>query len=593
MSSSPIEEIKSRLDIVEVIRSYIKLEKAGANYKGLCPFHSEKTPSFFVSPTRQIWHCFGACGEGGDIFKFIMKIERVEFGDALRILAKKAGVELKKESPKLRTERERLYEISELACRFFETQLKESPGGKEAKKYLLERGVSEESIKKWRLGYAPDVWQGLSNFLVSRGYKREEAEKAGLSLKSPKSGNYYDRFRGRIVFPVFNLSSQVIGFGGRILPQVGKKKKEETAKYINSPGTMLYDKSRILYGLDKAGMEIRKKDACILVEGYMDAIMASQSRLENVVAASGTALTSYHLKILKRYSNNLLTAFDMDIAGNSATKRGIDMAQNLGFNIKIVEMPQGEDPADVALKNPEKLKNLVKEAKSIHDFYFENALSKFDKDSLEGKKKISEVLLPVIKRIPNKIEQAVWIKDLADVLGVKEESVSEELAKISLQRAGGSKREEEIGKGAEKESRRKTRKELLEEYLVVLAVKSPENINLLKEEDFNLFSIQISRLINYIKKKGVDFIDDVSTELKDALNYFFLKAEIEEIKDNKIREEFENCLGEIRKLAVREELNIISQEIKKAEQKKDIGKVNKLVKKFNQSSKLRGEAEID
>jgi DNA primase len=592
MSSSPIEEIKNRLDIVEVISSYIKIEKAGANYRGPCPFHSEKTPSFFVSPVRQIWHCFGSCSEGGDIFKFVMKIEGVEFGDALRILAKKAGVELKKESPKLKTERLRLYDISELACRFFEAQLKESPGGKEAKKYLLGRGVSEESIKKWRLGYAPDVWQGLSDFLVGRGYKREEAEKAGLSLRSPKSGNYYDRFRGRIIFPVFNLSSQVVGFGGRILLKAGENKKEEVAKYINSPATMLYDKSRILYGLNKAGMEIRKEDACILVEGYMDAIMASQSGLENVVATSGTALTPYHLKILKRYSNNLLTAFDMDIAGNSATKRGIDMAQDFGFDIKIVEMPQGADPADVAFKNPGKLKNLVKEAKSIHDFYFENTLSKFDKNSLEGKKKISEVLLPVIKRIPNKIEQEVWIKDLADVLGVKEESVSEELQKISLRRSGELNREEKIGKEAEKGSRRKTRKELLEEYLVVLAIKSPENISLLGEEDFKLFSLQISQLINYIKKKGAG-LAGVSAEMGDALNYFSLKSEIEEIEDDKIKEEFKNCLREIRKLAVREELNMISQKIKKAEQEKDFEKVNKLVQKFNQSSKSRSEAEAD
>jgi len=591
MLSSPIEEIKNRLDIVEVIRSYIKLEKAGANYRGLCPFHSEKKPSFFVSPARQIWHCFGACAEGGDIFKFIMKIEGVEFGDALRILAKKAGVELKKENPKLRTERQRLYEISELACRFFETQLKESSGGKEAEKYLLDRGLKKESVNKWRLGYAPDVWEGVSNFLVGKGYKREEIEKAGLSLKSQKTESYYDRFRGRIIFPIFNLSSQIVGFGGRIFKKTIRPDNQEEAKYINSPGTMLYDKSRILYGLNKAGMEIRGKNICLLVEGYMDAIMANQSGLENVVATSGTALTPYHLKILKRYTNNLLTAFDMDVAGSSATKRGTDLAQSLGFDIKIVKMPEGADPADVVLENSEKLKGLIAEAKSIHDFYFENTFSKFDKSSLEGKKKISEILLPVIKKIPNKIEQTVWIKDLAEALEVKEEDISEELQKVPLQRLNEFNNREKIEE--RQKEKKQTRKDLLEERLAMLAVKSPKDINLLKEKDFELFSPRISQLINYIKAKGVSPDEDVplSAGLNDSLNYFSLKADIEEIENNKIGEEFNNCLEEIRKLAIKGELDKISQEIKKAEQEKNFKKVNELVQRFNQRSKSRSEME--
>lgn len=591
MLSSPIEEIKNRLDIVEVIRSYIKLEKAGANYRGICPFHSEKKPSFFVSPARQIWHCFGACSEGGDIFKFVMKIEGVEFGDALRILAKKAGIELKKENPKIRTERQRLYEISELACRFFETQLKESSGGKEAEKYLLNRGLKEESINKWRLGYAPDVWEGVSNFLVGKGYKREEIEKAGLSLKSQKRGSYYDRFRGRIIFPVFNLSSQIVGFGGRIFKKTIRPDNQEEAKYINSPGTMLYDKSKILYGLNKAGMGIRGENTCVLVEGYMDAIMANQSGLENVVATSGTSLTPYHLKILKRYTNNLLTAFDMDVAGSSATKRGIDLAQSLGFDIKVVKMPEGADPADVVLKNSEKLKGLIAEARSIHDFYFENTFSKFDKSSLEGKKKISEILLPVIKKIPNKIEQTVWMKDLAEALDVKDEDISEELQKVPLQRLNEFNGREKIEE--RQKEKKQTRKELLEERLAMLAIKSPKDINLLKEKDFELFSPRISQLINYIKEKGVSPSENIplSAGLNDSLNYFSLKADIEEIENNKIGEEFNNCLAEIRKLAIKGELDKISQEIKKAEQEKNFERVNELVQRFNQRSKSRSEME--
>ncbi len=615
MLNSPIEEIKNRLDIVEVIGSYIKLEKAGANYRALCPFHSEKTPSFFISPSRQIWHCFGACGEGGDIFKFVMKIEGVEFGDALRILAKKAGIELKRESPKLKTERQRLYEISEISAKFFETQLRESLSGKKAKKYLFDRGIKEETIKKWRLGYSPDTWQGLSDFLIGRGYKREEIERAGLSLKSLKTGSYYDRFRGRIIFPIFNLSSQVVGFGGRVFDTGKGNPPSKEAKYINSPGTLLYDKSSILYGLDKAGKAIREKDTSILVEGYMDVLMVSQGGMENVVATSGTALTPYQLKILKRYSNNLLTAFDMDIAGNSATKRGINLAQNFGFNIKVVEMPEGLDPADVVLKSSEKFKSLIKKAESIHDFYFKSAFSNFDKNSLEGKKKISEILIPIIKKIPNKIEEAVWIKDLADGLGVKEKYISEELRKVSSDRSDDSIRSREgnytfsgsaNGEKTKKEEKKKTRKELLEDRLAMLLVKSPENINLLKEDDFKFFSLKISQLFRYIKEKGVGPTKNVSAELdstknsqeegiqekdglveiNELLDYFSLKSDIENIEKEEAEEEINSCLEEMRKLAIKEELDEISQKIRKAEQKRDVEKIDELVKKFNERSKL-------
>ena len=362
----------------------------GANYRARCPFHSEKKPSFFVSPARQIWHCFGACSEGGDIFKFVMKIEGVEFGDALKILAQKAGVELKKERPELKTARRRLYEICELACRFFEKQLQESSAGREAKEYLLNRGITKETIREWRLGYAPDNWQALCDFLVGRGYLREEVRKAGLALKSEKTANFYDRFRGRIIFPIFDLHSRVIGFGGRIFKKSKTESEEEPAKYINTPTTLLYDKGKVLYGLNRAGVEIRKRDFCILVEGYIDAIMVSQAGFKNVVATSGTALTNFQLKVLKRYSDNLLTAFDMDIAGDSATKRGIELAQSLGFNIKIITMPQEKDPADIIFQDSKQWERLVQTPKSIHDFYFDTTLSRFDKNTLEGKKEISK-----------------------------------------------------------------------------------------------------------------------------------------------------------------------------------------------------------
>ena len=577
MLNSPVEEIKSRLDIVEVVGSYIKLEKAGANYRARCPFHSEKSPSFFVSPARQLWHCFGSCSEGGDIFKFVMKIEGVEFGDALRILAKKAGVELKKEDPKIKTERKELYEISELASQFFEAQLHKGKGGAKAKKYLEERGVKEEIMKDWRIGYSPSSWRGLSDFLVGKGYKRERIAKAGLALKS-KDQSYYDRFRGRIIFPILNLSSQVVGFGGRVFNPEKESEALKEAKYLNIPSTLLYDKSRILYGLDKAGMAIREKGFCILVEGYLDAIMVSQAGFKNVAATSGTALTEHQLKIIKRYTNEIYTAFDMDVAGDSATKRGIELAQSLGFDIKVVTMPEDKDPADIIKEDSSKWEKLLAKARNIHDFYFQTTFSRFDKNTLEGKKKISEILIPVIRKIPNSIEKRTWIKDLAEDLGVKEEDVLSEVQK------GGSKNTFKESYSEVKEKKQRSRKELLEDHLLSLAVAFPKNCSLLKKEDFDLLSENTGEIVECVKK------GDLKNEKhKEKIDYLSLKSEfLLDTEDIDVCEDFKLCLREIKSLEVREKLNRIALEIKKAEKEQNPEKINKLMKEFNSYSKSWG-----
>ena len=594
MINSPIEEIKNRLNIVEVIGSYIKLSKTGANFRAVCPFHSEKKPSFFVSPARQIWHCFG-CQKGGDIFGFVREIEGVEFGDALKILAQKAGVELRPISKELKTERNRLYEICEWAARFFEKQLEESNAGKEAKKYLLGRGLSENSIKNWRVGYAPDVWQGLSDFLASAGYKKEEIEKAGLGLTSER-GSFYDRFRGRIIFPVFDLNSQVVGFGGRIFKE---KDKTEIAKYVNTPNTLLYDKSRVLYGLNKAKLDIRKKDACVLVEGYTDVIMLSQAGFQNVVATSGTALTPFQLKILKRYSENILTAFDMDVAGDSATKRGIDLAQTMGFNIKVLLMSEDSDPADIIAKNPSGWEKISENAKSILSFYFDTTFSRQDSKSPEGKKAISRILLPVIKRISNSIERSFWVQELARKLGVKEEAVTEELKKVKLSEdALGLEPEEIVNLPS------KSRKELLEERLTALILRSPENFNLLSKNDLELFSPQISQIIAcFQKNKSLDKFNtralatgkdeplgSLPPELVGLANYLSLKSEIEE-EEIDAEAEFKDCLREFRCLEIKNKLEKISKDIKIAEDGKKSGELEKLIREFNNCSKTLNDFE--
>ena len=574
MINSPIDEIKSRLDIVEVIKGYIKIDKAGANYRSVCPFHGEKSPSFFISSVKQIWHCFGSCSEGGDMFKFVMKIEGIEFGDALRILAQKAGIELKSQSREmiqLKTEKSRLYDIANLASTFFETQLWQSEMGNKAKDYLLARKMTEKSMKEWKIGYAPDTWQGLSSFLSNRGYSDSEIERVGLILKSSKE-RYYDRFRGRIIFPIFDLTSSVVGFGGRIFKQTKRYDGADEAKYINSPSTVLYDKSRMLYGLHKSGIEIRKNDRCVLTEGYMDVIMSYQAGVENVVSTSGTALTVYQLKILKRYTDNLHTAFDMDLAGSSATKRGIDLAQEEGFNIKIVSLPEGKDPADVASEDPEKLISLIDQAKSIHDFYFETTLSLYDKNTIDGKRDISKILLPVISKIPNKIEQSVWIQRMASELSVGETDVMEELNKIKV---------EPTDTVIQKEDKKvESRKELLEEKIVLLIIKDSKNVSFLTREDLKLFSLaNIDILDHLLKNNGKT--DGISKDYKDRVNYLSLKSELD-ISDDL---EFKRCLSELRRLVLRDKLTSISKSIKEAERNNNDNKIQELTKQFNQYSK--------
>ncbi len=616
---SQIEEIKNKLNIVDIIGSYLKLTKTGANLRGVCPFHSEKSPSFFVSPGRQMWHCFG-CGAGSSMFDFVMKIEGVEFGDALRILANKAGVELKRENVQLRTERQRLYEICELACKFFEKQLEASAIGKEAEAYLLNRGINRESIKKWRLGYSPDTWNGLSDFLIGKAYAREEIVKAGLAIEKPSSAkasavdksladksageggavtDSYDRFRGRIMFPVFDISSQVVGFGGRIF-----KQQNETAKYINTPQTLLYDKSGILYGLNNAKLAIRKQNQCVVTEGYTDVIMCHQAGFENTVAASGTALTSQHLVLLKRYSENLVLAFDMDVAGDSATKRGINLAQEQGFNIKIIEhYGEGDkksDPADIILKDKHIWEESVGKAKSIMDYYVDSAFSQFDKNTPEGKKEIAKIVLPAVKRLANNIEKSFWVQTLSQKLDIKEEAILEELAKIKsvptnyessrITNTKTNNLEIDSNLGAE------ARKKLIEEKVISLVLKNPEDINLIQVSQYPLFSEKIRHFLEEIKKivdsqkppeegelkkdfKIVFSEEMLDVQLKNFLAALALRAEAEYQEDG--QDEILLCLLQLKNIELKNKLEAISQEIKKAEQEHDPQKVNSLIEQFN------------
>jgi len=422
--STPVEQIKSRLNIVDVIGSYVRLTKAGSAYKALCPFHSEKSPSFTVSPTRQAFHCFG-CNKGGDMFTFLEEIEGLDFPGALKVLAEKAGVELKKEDRKVTSDRERWYSIMETAVRYYTAKL---PAEHPAYAYLTARGLTPATIANFRIGFAPsepEGWHGLSEALHERSIKDEEIEKVGLAKKTEKG--YYDRFRSRVMFPISDSSGRVIAFSGRIFGDA----KDDTAKYINSPETPLYDKSLALFGFDKAKVAIRKQNFAVIVEGQMDLIMSHQSGTENTVAVSGTALTEHHLGLLKRLTPNLVFAFDGDKAGVAATARAFSLALALEMQVRVAVLPQGKDPADVIREDKALWEKAILESKAFIPFLLEQIMKESD-DMLTKRKAVEERVLPYVSQIRSSIEQAHFVLEVARVLGVPDKSVWESLGKVRL-----------------------------------------------------------------------------------------------------------------------------------------------------------------
>jgi DNA primase len=421
---NPSDEIKSKLDIVEVIREYIPLKAAGYNFRANCPFHREKTPSFMVSPEKQIWHCFG-CGKGGDIFSFVMEIEGLSFVETLRLLAKKAGVVLKKADPALTSKRNVLLDIVELAAKFYHKILFDTPIAENARQYLKQRGLTEETIETWQIGYSPDTWDSLVNFLKGKGFNENEIFLAGLSVKKEKTPGFYDRFRGRIMFPINDTNGNVVGFTARISPE--KEATEKMGKYINTPATMIYDKSRILFGLDKAKMAIKAEDAAVLVEGQMDVITAQQNGFTNVVASSGTALTAEQVNLIKRYSNNLFLSFDMDKAGDLASERGIAQAMQAEMQIKVIEVKDFKDPDECIKNNPDSWRQAVLTAKPMMQYYFDKIFTKFNKNDYEGQRQSLNTLLPVIAKFGSKIEQDYWLKKLSQEIDTNETSLREKL----------------------------------------------------------------------------------------------------------------------------------------------------------------------
>ncbi|MBU0637039.1 MAG: DNA primase [Patescibacteria group bacterium] len=467
------EEIKSKLDIVEIIREYIQLKAAGINFRAVCPFHHEKTPSFIVSPEKQIWHCFG-CGKGGDIFSFVMEMENINFIEALKILASKAGVVLKKIDPQLTSQRNRLLDIVEITSKYFHKILISSALAEQARQYLKNRGLTEKTINNWQIGYSLDKWDHLIIFLKNYGFNENEIFLAGLSVKKERSSGFIDRFRNRIMFPLSDVNGSIVGFSSRIMPD--KEAIEKFGKYINTPQTALYDKSKILFGLDKAKITIKKEDAAILVEGQMDVITAHQAGFTNVIATSGTALTIDQITMIKRYSTNLLLAFDMDKAGDLATERGIAQTMQTEINIKIIEIPQGKDPDEFIKTQPDEWLNVVARAKPVMQYYFDKTFIKLNFDQYNDKRQAIKILLPVIVKLGSKIEQDYWLKQLSQIINITEAILQEALEELRKKLKNSTLINVDNQLADNNQLIKQNREEMLSELLLALIIKQPMQI---------------------------------------------------------------------------------------------------------------------
>jgi DNA primase len=431
MTSSGIAaEIKSKLPVIDVVGETVVLKRAGSAYKGLCPFHAEKTPSFIVTPDRESWRCFG-CGEGGDIFTFLMRRDGIDFREALSRLAEKAGVELSAQTAKDDRHRRRLREALEAAIAWYREVLLQARQAEAARRYLAERGLTDETLERFGIGYAPTTWDALTRRLIGRGFNNEELIGSGLASPSNRGG-VIDKFRGRIIIPIRDASGRAVGLGGRIMPGT------EGPKYLNSPAGPLFDKSRTLYGLDLAKAAIRREKLTVIVEGYTDVMAAHQAGFANVVASLGTALTRGQIELATRYADAIALAYDVDLAGEAATQRGL--LEELGpdqsvSKVRVVRIPAGKDPDELIRNDPEAWRAAVAGAKPVIDYFMERTAAEVDLDSVAGKRELTGRALALLKRVGDPVERSLYLQRLARLVNVEERVLLEALAREPVRRA--------------------------------------------------------------------------------------------------------------------------------------------------------------
>ncbi len=499
-----IQNVLSACDIVEVIEGYVRLTRSGRNFKARCPFHNEKTPSFMVNPEKQIFHCFG-CNIGGNAISFVMKMEGLTYPEAIRKLAKKCNIEIKeifsnsKTDDKLSEERETIYKILNDTGLFFQKHLAENAV---IKNYLKKRGLTDETLEKFQIGYAPKSSKTLLSAAVKKGYSKD------LLYKSGVISNEKDFFINRVIFPIFDITGRIVAFGGRVLDDAteGSPVGAIQPKYLNSPETAVYSKSRVLYGLNFAGKNIRENNSAIILEGYVDVIMCHQYGITNTVATLGTAFTPQHSSLLKRYTDNVVVAYDPDTAGRSSAIRSCEVLLNDDLYVKIAQLPDGKDSDEILLSDgADKLKNVFSNSKSYIDFFIDEKSDSFDVKTIEGKRGLIKLALPVISKIPNAVVKSEYIKTLSERLGVKEEIIKEELARLKteIKRYGSDSKQQMPGVENKIDIEERNFISMLAGDLKLIDY-IPENLqfDFTSDETGNIFFI-----LRDLRKKGRDFIE--------------------------------------------------------------------------------------
>jgi len=562
-----VELVKSKIDIVEVIGERVQLKKAGRHFKGLCPFHSEKSPSFIVSAERQSFKCFG-CQEGGDVLTFLQKYDGMSFLESLETLAKRVGVTLESYRPTSQDAyKKKLLEIASLAGEYYHYLLTKHQSGEEARNYLKSRGIGSEAISQFNLGYAPNQWRSVSDFLIlKKKYAPEDLEAVGLVIRKDAK-SYYDRFRGRVMFPLKDHKGVVVGFSGRTL-----LKDEKEAKYINSPETMLYSKSKMLYGLFENREYIRKENGIVLVEGELDMIPSWQVGVKNVAAIKGSAFTTEQAQLITRFTKNVAMSLDSDSAGQEAIKRAVIIAENMDLSIRVVQIKGGKDPGDVATSNPRSWREMVASAVLYWDFLIESAMTRNNPKTGEGARSISEEIVPALSLITNSVMRAHYVSELAKKLSVPEESIYSEINRSNK------KKELNILKQTVSsiEKGQVSRREEVEEYLLALALQFFEKVqvDLPKVEIAWISTPSIAKvferlLVWEVKKefKIQILASDLPPELQSILDTTYLK-DLSRVEDPS--KEWERTMTEIRGMYGRAELKKLSSEIADAEKKGEV-----------------------
>ena len=531
-----IDEVKQKIDIVEVIGRDITLVKAGKTFKGLCPFHAEKNPSFYVYPEQQSWHCFG-CNIGGDVFSFIMKKQNLDFGEALRQLAQKAGVVIPTRfEPGLESqEKQRLYQLNQAAAQYFHNLLINSPAGKKALAYAQKRSFTQPAIEDFQLGYSANSWEELKKYLLEREYTEKELLTAGLIIEA-EGKKPHDRFRNKLMFPIFDVRGRVTGFGGRALD-------DSLPKYTNSPQTPLFDKSGTLYGINLAKDAIREQDTAVIVEGYMDVITAHQNGFSNAVASMGTAVTEKQVSILKRLTRNMALALDADAAGEEAMLRTVGYENTLDAEIKVIILPQGQDPDDVIKEDIKNWQKLVAAAVPIVDYTFDMATAGLELSTARDKALARDRLLPIVSGIKDNVRKAHYLQKLAGLLNVSERNLEAELARLKTRQV----RRQPSAPAAPEPAAFSSPKE---EYCLALLLQHPE----LKSSDEGLlpehFENSENREIFIAWRKSVK-IENIKKKLAPAIHQHLDWLAARKLLSNNLDEKYAQCALDLREKFLR------------------------------------------